>query len=547
MQFQTLLHIYLQHLPAHGKSPLSSVQVARESAIGSTMLVVGDILSTAFTAIATVIVARLLGPEAYGLYALVFVAPTIFMQLFGLGVNVAITRYVAFYLSKGEIDHAVQITKRATMFLLLFGIVLSLANYYAAPYMAVVVLGRAALIPYIQLTSIFIIAQAAQHASGYAFVGWNLIKELSIFSILQAVLRLAIGPALILIGFGMYGAVLGTIAPYVVQGAAALLTLYVLKLRSSSKGVSSFVNDIKTLIGYGFQIFAGSLAFGCASQYLLIILASVATNEIVGEYQAAVNLTISIFVISNGVTTVLIRSFSTLDGLRADLTQTFDYAVRYVSFLLTPVVVFLFSSAGLLFDVIYGQFYSEGVIFLQLTAISYLPVAFGLTVLPSFLNGIGKSRFTMLLNIAGAASLVVAGIGLAVLSGLGGVGIVYAILVSNVITTVLGLFLSVRLIRSRLTLGPLLSIVAAALMGSIVMYYIPDNILPPTVLLLVDVIIFTFVYLSLVPLFRGVSLADVDRLALSTEEIHLLGRVIKVVLNYERWILRKSGAPSSRS
>jgi len=511
------------------------------------MLVVGDILSTAFTAIATVIVARLLGPEAYGLYALVFVAPTIFMQLFGLGVNVAITRYVAFYLSKGEIDHAVQITKRATMFLLLFGIVLSLANYYAAPYMAVVVLGRAALIPYIQLTSIFIIAQAAQHASGYAFVGWNLIKELSIFSILQAVLRLAIGPALILIGFGMYGAVLGTIAPYVVQGAAALLTLYVLKLRSSSKGVSSFVNDIKTLIGYGFQIFAGSLAFGCASQYLLIILASVATNEIVGEYQAAVNLTISIFVISNGVTTVLIRSFSTLDGLRADLTQTFDYAVRYVSFLLTPVVVFLFSSAGLLFDVIYGQFYSEGVIFLQLTAISYLPVAFGLTVLPSFLNGIGKSRFTMLLNIAGAASLVVAGIGLAVLSGLGGVGIVYAILVSNVITTVLGLFLSVRLIRNRLTLGPLLSIVAAALMGSIVMYYIPDNILPPTVLLLVDVIIFTFVYLSLVPLFRGVSLADVDRLALSTEEIHLLGRVIKVVLNYERWILRKSGAPSSRS
>jgi O-antigen/teichoic acid export membrane protein len=511
------------------------------------MLVIGDTLSIAFTAIAIVIVARLLGPEAYGLYTLAFVAPSILMQLWGLGVNVAVTRYAAFYLSKGEIDHAVQITKRATTFLLLFGVVLSLANYYLAPYMAVAVLGRAALIPYIQLTSIFIIAQAAQHASGYALVGWNLIKELSLFSILQAVLRLAISPALILIGFGIYGAVLGTITSYVVQGAAALLTLYALKLRSPSKGISSFVDDIKTLIGYGLQIFAGSLAFGWASQYILIILASVATNRIVGEYQAAVNLTIPISVISNGVTTVLVRSFSTLHGLKEDITQTFDYAVRYVSFLLTPVLVFLFSSAGLLFDVIYSQSYTEGVIFLQLTAISYIPVAFGLTVLPSFLNGIGKNRFVMLMNMAGASSLVVAGLGLAVWSGLGGVGIVYAIIISNVITTVLGLFLSVRLIRTHLTFGPLLSIIAAALMGSIVMYYIPDNILPPTVLLLVNVIIFTFVYLSLVPLFRGVNLADVDRLALSTEGIHFLGRVVKPILNYERWILRKSGAPPSKS
>lgn len=535
-----LSRIYSDSICLHaGKALLASIRVARESAIGSAILTVGNILSAALTIIAIVIVARLLGPEGYGEYTLAFVAPSIFMQLFGLGVNVAVTRYAALYLSRGEDDRAVQITKRATLFLLLFGVVLSLANYYMAPYMAVVVLGRTALIPYIQLTSIFIIAQAANQASGFAFVGWGLIKEISLFSILQATLRLAISPALILLGFGIYGAVLGQVTPYVVQGAAALVTLYAFKLRSSSKAPNSFVNDIKTMIGYGFPIFAGNLAFGSAFQYLMIILASVVTNKIVGEYQAAVNLTAPFSVISNAVTTVLVRSFSTLDGLRADVARTFDYAVRYVSFLLTPVVVFLFSSAGLLFDVLYGQFYLGGVILLQLTAISYLPVAFGLTVLPSFLNGIGMSRFTMLLNIAGAASLVVAGPILAVWSGLGGEGIVYAILISNVITTVLGLLLSARYIRIRLTFRPLLSIVAAALVGLIVVYYIPNTILSPTVLLFVKMIIFAFVYLSFIPLVRGLELSDVDRLALSIEGMRFLGSPMTLILNYERWILLK--------
>jgi len=99
----------------------------------------------------------------------------------------AVARYSAFHLSRGERDRAVEITERLSLFMLLTGLFLSIANYYSAPYVANVFLGRASLTPYLQLASVFVIAQIASVASGSVFVGWSLASESG--SISQATLR----------------------------------------------------------------------------------------------------------------------------------------------------------------------------------------------------------------------------------------------------------------------------------------------------------------------------------------------------------------------
>ena len=55
------------------------------------------------TAIAAIFVARLLGPDGYGLYTLAFLIPGILSLFVGLGVNISVTRYVAYYVSSGDV------------------------------------------------------------------------------------------------------------------------------------------------------------------------------------------------------------------------------------------------------------------------------------------------------------------------------------------------------------------------------------------------------------------------------------------------------------
>jgi len=73
-------------------------------------------------------------------------------------------------------------------------------------------------------------------------------------------------------------------------------------------------------------------------------------------------------------------------------------------------------------------------------AISYLPVSIGLTVLPSFLNGVGRSKFTILMSSAGAVSLVLASLVLVFALDLGAEGIILAQLVSNLATVAVPVF-----------------------------------------------------------------------------------------------------------
>jgi O-antigen/teichoic acid export membrane protein len=541
-EFRVLPHIWRLSSPDAGGSTMSSDQVARDSASGSLVLVLGNFLSTAFAAAGTIIVTRLLGPEGYGAYTLAFVAPSIFLQFLGFGVTLAVTRYSAFYLSTGEVDRAVQITRRGVTFLLLFGAALALLNYVAAPYVESVLLNRANLAPYTELTSIFILAQAATWASGYALVGWSSIKQLSIFQILQALVRLAISPPLILFGLGVYGAVLGQVASYAVEGGAAMLALYALKLNRSTETGIGFLEDVRKMVGFGVPAFAGGIASGLASQFVTIILALVATNAVVGEYQAAINISIAISLVSNSITTVLLRSFAALDGLKADVGPAFDYAVRYLSYLLTPVVIFLLGSATLLFEILYSSFYSGGAVFLQLTALSYLPVAFGLTLIPTFFSGLGYSRFTMVVLIVGAVSILIAGPVLVIWLGFGATGAIFAILISNVISTALGLILALRYLHARLTIPPLLGIVGAGMVGLLALYFASHAALPEIPLLILEILVFMFAYLTLVPLFGGIGFDDLNRLRASIDRIRFIGPIMDLVLAYERLVLVKTRA-----
>ena len=77
-------------------------ETVRGSARGSLLLMTGQIVSTIVSALTIIIVARLLGPDQYGVVTVVMVPISLALLLQDLGVNTALTRYIALWRSEGR-------------------------------------------------------------------------------------------------------------------------------------------------------------------------------------------------------------------------------------------------------------------------------------------------------------------------------------------------------------------------------------------------------------------------------------------------------------
>lgn len=520
---------------------MSSVGVAQASARGTLILFLGNLVSTAMVTVCIILVARLLGPEGYGIYTLALLVPGLVSLFVGFGVSSASTRFVAYSLSTGDVARATSMTRTAVVFTLLFGVALSGLNYLLAPYVLVNLLHRSTLVQYQTISSVLVLGNALAQCATSALIGWGSMIQVSVFSVLQSATKLLLQVGLILGGFGVYGAVAGHVTSYMIQGLVGVAALYLVRLKNWKSKAGHFLQDLKAMTRFGLPLFTGNIAQGIATQYSTLILAAFAANAVVGFYQAAINVTVPITVISTSVQNVLFRSFAELHGLEEDISLAFAYAVRYTSLISTPITFFLLASAAPLFDLFYGSAYAPGVALLRLAAVSYLPVALGSTVLPSFLGGVGRSKSVMAIYVAYAASLVVAATIFVAGLGLAGEGIMLALLVANVALVVSGLALSILSLGVRLSTRPLVGIFLASLVAGAAVAVIPEGGLSNLIAVALDALVYIFAYLTLVPLLSGLDGDDIVRLEISVETMGPLRWFFRAVLGYELKLLRLKG------
>ena len=169
---------------------------------------------------------------------------------------------------------------------------------------------------------------------------------------------------LLLSGFGIYGAVLAHALSYLVAGSFGIVALYFLKLHSKRSVITDngdkFLKDVKSMIVFGIPSEIGSnIASFASTSYIIIVLSAIASNVVVGGYQAASNITLAITLVSNAVTVALFPAFSSLQGRSGDVKLAFKYAVKYTSLFVAPIVMFVVASSKQLVGILYGEAYSQ--------------------------------------------------------------------------------------------------------------------------------------------------------------------------------------------
>jgi len=507
--------------------------VVEDSARGSFFLISGTALSTVIMAIASILIARLLGPDLYGQYTLALVVPQLLFIFTDLGINNGVIKFTASLRAKGEIYRMPDIIKYGLLLKASTGLAIFIINYTLADLFAAVFLQRPDLAFYIRISSIAVAFQVISTTTTSAFVGLDKAEYNALTLNIQAIAKTVTSIALVLIGLSVAGALMGYVASYIIGAAASLLILFFLLRKSRTvKNEHSPLDELKTLVRYGAPLYLSLLLIGFIPLYQNLLLAIFTTDADIGNYKAATNFATLITVVTIPITTALLPAFSKLDASATEKIKTFLKLVnKYTTILVLPITVLIILFSNHVVEIIYGSTFQSAPLFLATHSLLYFLVGFGYLTLTSFFNGLGETKTT--LKISSITFLVLAILSPILTSTYGVLGMIIAFLVANIAGTALSAYIARSSFKIEFDTKLIAKVYLVAILSGLpsiaLLYFLPHSQLFNVV---AGGLLYIFVYMTLAPITRIVNSTELQTASRILQKIKPLTPVTTPLLKY---------------
>jgi O-antigen/teichoic acid export membrane protein len=539
-----------------------ALQIGKTSATGSFHLLIGVAGSTIIMAIGTLIIVGLLPVNEVGLYGIAFIPSTMINYFRDFGVNYAMTQQIASLRATDKESEIHDVIVSGTIFEFITGAILSLIIFAIAEPLALVLSpsNAANLSIYIAITSMSVFAGAIIAAAIAIFTGFERMKLNSLTQILQAIVKTALGPFLIIIGFGVLGAIYATIISLVAGAIIGIVLVYFLLFRSLQRckvGKFNIKQTLKPMLKFGLPLTVSYIIIGVIPQVFAFSMAVYAGEWMMGNYYAAVYFFSLLSFISVPVTTVLFPVFSKLNPEREpELVKTvFASSVKYTAILLVPATMVLITLSTPLINFLFPQngiFQSFFVanpagkfpyapLFLALSSVFNLLVLMGNIIVESFQTGIGKTNQIMKQNILYLTmGLPLAYILVSYLYSIGGPS--YAVIggiIGTLIAFIPGFIWAIHWSWKRYGVRPdfriSAKVFAASTLASLGTYlFITAFSLPNFLTLVGGFAVFLVLYLVTAPLIGAVNLTDIDNFKVMFSSLGVISTIIDFPLMFMR-------------
>lgn len=252
------------------------------SVAGQTALILGSrVVGAVSTAVLTIVLARLLGLDGYGDYALALTIATLAAMFASLGVDSATSRYVADGYNSGRGIAGVIMTGlrlRTIIAAVVFGLLIILAGPLASLF------GEASLANAVRAAAIALFFSAGFSWLSGIYEGVQQGLMLALMSVVKAVVEFAIVLTVLLMGFGVAAALLGNAASY---AAAVVVGLYVMRPYLERRaGVPEVRATSGEILRYGNHIWLAGVAWLLFERVDLVLLGIFIDTDAVGLYDA---------------------------------------------------------------------------------------------------------------------------------------------------------------------------------------------------------------------------------------------------------------------
>jgi O-antigen/teichoic acid export membrane protein len=512
-------------------------QVGTSTAKGMYHLFLGNTSYALLVALSAVIVGRVLGPDGYGLYTVALIVPPFLFNTIRLGLDSAATRYASRLRSEGREKEASAFAYSMAIFEIGVAAAFVLVFVELSGVIATYVLNRPQLGGFIlPLAMVSVVGQAAFTVLNTSLTGLGKFKMAGVFQSVQGLTRIVVSASLVLLGFGVAGAIAGYTVAFFVAGTFSLIFVVGMSGASIPK---SFRADVSTGLQYGFPVYLSILSNGVVPPVINTLLAFTVSNPQIGGYSAAYTFNTLISLFTYPITAALFPLFSRKVEDHASLARTYRTAVWFTALLVLPVVFFILAFSGPLIVTFYGRAYSFGSGFLALFAILNLFAGVGNLAWNAFLNGTGHTKDALTANIVGSVVDVAAVVPLIIVFGVVGA------IIGQIIGSAAGLIVATILVKRRLQMPLGLTrtwkVYASAGVAAVVCYPISWLVMIPQVSVAAGAVAFVFLFIPLLAAFRSLSGEDIVALRGYLGFSKLVSRPLGVAVGYYEQVSRLLG------
>jgi O-antigen/teichoic acid export membrane protein len=566
-----------------------ALEMGKSSATGSFHLLLGVVGSTVIMAVGTIVLNMLLPASDVGLYGIALIPAQIINYFRDWGINSALTKEIASLRLLNKNDKIHDVIVSGVIFEIISGAFLSLVCFAIAYPLALIVSPQGAspqiisdLTVYISIMSLSVFAGAVAAAAGGIFVGFERMKLNSLTQVLSAIVKTALGPLLVVLGFGVLGAVTAAMVSILAGGIISILLVYYAlfrPLRGYKVGRCDIKQTLKPMLNFGLPLTISTIAVGVLPLIFSLSMTTFANQGdynaglnvgwTMGNYFAAANFSVLLTFVSFPVATALFPAFSKVNPeTEPELLKTvFVSSVKYTALLLVPATLMLIALGTPLVNTLYpkdGIFNSLFIVdaapkfpyaptFLAFSAAVNLFILVGNISLGTFQSGIGKTWQIM------KQSLVTLGIGLplayvmvAFFYSLGGsnpeVSAIYAVIggllgsiIASVPGMVWGLVWSWKKYRVKADFGVSAKIFAAALIASGAAYAVITLLsLPYWLLLVTGSMVFLLIYLVMAPVLGAVNQMDIENFRTLFAGSGIVSKILNFPLKFMQYFCRNS-------
>jgi len=511
-----------------------ALKMGKVSVKGSFQLFIGKAASTVILAIGSIILARLMAPAEYGLYAIALI-PSMTISLFrDWGIGQAMAKYIAHYKAIGKDENIRDIIAAGIIFRIIIGLALSLFSLFLASFIATSVFNRPEITSLISIASIVILAESLLTAAQSNFTGFERMELTSFTLICESIIKSTAAPLLVLVGYGALGAVLGYTFSFLVAGIIGIALLYFLLFKNLKKSSSHLTDKIKTLkkmLRYGVPLSISTILGSFLYQFYAFLMAFYCNDIMIGNYQIAVNFAMFINFFTYPIATVLFPAFSKLDPKsELQLLRTvFASAVKYSALFLVPATMAIIVLSEPMVTTLFGQKWDYAPFFLTLYVIQNLFVLFGMIIMSSFLAGVGETKILLKLSLL-KLSL---GIPLAfiLIPTYGIIGVILGTLFAGIPSLFLSLYWLWRHYNAKPNFKISAKIFLAAAIATMATYF-SLNLLATAdwIKLAIGGTIFLAIYIITAPIIGAISQTDIQTLRTMFSGLGVISKLINIPL-----------------
>ena len=520
-----------------------AIRIAQLSAKGSFTLFLGHAVSRVVSALGTILLVRLLTPPEYGLVTIALIAPVLISLFRDWGLSSSMIKYLAQYRSEGKTKEIKNILTSGLLFESTLGILLAIISYLLAGFLTTNVFHRPEIRSPIEITSLIILAGSLITLSQSTFIGFERMEFLSLTMICQNSIRAFLAPLLVFLGYGVFGAVLGTTVAFIVAGAIGIIIFYLVfynKTCTTDNPRFNFGGTLRNMLRYGLPLSVPFILLGLLPQFYNFMIAIYCSDSIIGNYQASVSFTMLIAFFTIPIETALFPTFSKLNSKREmkTLKTVFQSSVKYASLLTIPVTAAVIVLSKPLVFTLFGEQYEFAPLFLSLYAVTYLYIGVGNLSLVNFLNGQGKTKVTMQLSLINLATALP--LSFILIPKYGILGLIFTMLFSAIPSLTFGLWWIKKHFDVTVDLTSSARIYMASALSAVITYFILSQLaFEYWIELLIGGSFFFTAYFITAPFIGAVNLSDIANLRQMLSDLGPFTPLFNILFNIiERIIVR---------